>query len=154
MVQVDHISGEIVGTLIDDFYKAGAFNVQVVPTITKKNRPGYLFFIDAAPNGLSEIENVILNEMGATGWHRLDSGHRHVGTEIIEREVCFETSEGLLTFMAQIKIVKKKPDQIRPEHSSCFAIRDALCKRGVNASLVEIQQSIIQQVKATSNEGV
>lgn len=148
MVQVDHISGEAIGTIIDDLYRAGAFNVQVIPTITKKNRPGHLFLIDGAPNDLEKIEEVILGEIGATGWHHLKSAHRHVGTEIIEREVGFDTPEGRLLFTTQIKIVKKKPDQMRPEHASCFAIREALREKGVHLSLTEIQQSIIQQVKS------
>ena len=131
LVQTDHVQGEIIGTIIGDLYEAGAFNVQVIPTITKKNRPGYLFFIDAVPGGDPQIESIIIHELGATGWHQISSNHRHVETEIWEREVRFDTSEGVLHFTVLIKVIKEKPKVMRPEHSSCLAIREALHKKGV-----------------------
>ena len=36
LVQVDHLNGELLGEVIDHFYEAGAKNVQIVSTITKK----------------------------------------------------------------------------------------------------------------------
>lgn len=145
-VQTDHVPGEVIGTVIEDLYKAGAFNVQVISSVTKKNRPGYLFFIDTAPGDHSRIESIIIHDLGATGWHRLESGHRHVATEIWQREVVFDTPEGPLHYVAAVKVLKKKPEQMRPEHSSCLELREALREKGVNLSLREIDQSIIQQV--------
>ena len=40
------------GSVIEYLYDAGACNVQVIPTITKKNRPGYLFLIDVKSGSL------------------------------------------------------------------------------------------------------
>ena len=37
LVQVDHLSGEILGDVVDSFYAAGAKNVQIISSITKKN---------------------------------------------------------------------------------------------------------------------
>lgn len=145
-VQTDHIQGEVIGTIIGDLYEAGAFNVQVIPSITKKNRPGYLFFIDTAPGNNLKIESIIIDELGATGWHQLQSNHRHVATEIWRKEVSFDTTEGLFQFPVLIKVIKEKPEIMRPEHSSCLALREALHKKGVNLSLNEISRRIIQQV--------
>ena len=58
MVQADHLSGECVGQAIGHLYTAGAANVQVVPAITKKNRPSYLFFIDCRPDSADRVEAV------------------------------------------------------------------------------------------------
>lgn len=146
LVQTDHITGELIGTVIEDFYRAGAFNVQVIPTITKKNRPGHLFFIDASPDDNLQIESLIVNELRATGWHRLESVHRHVATEIRRQKVVFDTDVGPLSFTVKIKVVKEQPGHIRPEHASCLALRAALREKGVNLSLHEINQEIIRQL--------
>jgi uncharacterized protein (DUF111 family) len=148
LVQTDHNPGDVIGTVIEDFYKAGAFNVQVISSVTKKNRPGYLFFIDTAPGENSQIESIIINDLGATGWHQLGSEHRHIATEIWHREVVFDTPAGPYRHMAAVKVVMKKPEQMRPEHSSCVAAREALREKGANLSLKEISESIIRQVSA------
>lgn len=152
LIQTDHISGEVIGTVIEDFYEAGAFNVQVIPTITKKNRPGYLFLIDTMQGACPQIESIIINELGATGWHQLESCHRHVGTEIWEREVVFDTPKGPYHCLVPIKVLRKKTSQMRPEHSGCLELREKLREKGVNLSLTEIRQSIIQQVKTAQLE--
>lgn len=146
LIQADHISGEIIGTVMQDLYEAGAFNVQVIPTITKKNRPGYLFIVDAAAGDNCAIENVIVHELGASGWHVIETNHRHVGTDILERDVTFETSQGAFTFTAAVKVFKKQPQRMRPEHASCLAIREALKGKGVHMTLTEISQHIITQL--------
>jgi uncharacterized protein (DUF111 family) len=145
-VQTDHISGEVIGTAIDDLYKAGACNVQVIPSITKKNRPGHLFYIDAGSKDRSAVENVIVNELGATGWHCLGTAHRHVATEVWERDVVFAVQEGDLRLKALIKVIRKNPRHLRPEHASCLTIREALREKGVKLSLTEISREIIRQV--------
>jgi len=147
MVQTDHVSGEVIGTALQDFYDAGAFNVQVIPTVTKKNRPGHLFIVDCAPEDGDAMERVILDELGATGWHRLQTAHRHVGTEIIERQVTFDTPDGPYRLPLKIKVVKNRPDRLRPEHDGCLALREALRGRGVWLSLSQISCEVVRQVE-------
>ena len=57
LVQIDHLNGEILGSIIEDFYHAGAKNVQIVSTITKKNRPACMIFIDVPFQKAEEVEN-------------------------------------------------------------------------------------------------
>lgn len=149
IVQVDHVSGEILGTAIEDLYQAGAHNVQVISSITKKNRPGYLVFIDTHSNALASIENTIIEDLAATGWHVLRTDHRHIATEIIVRRVEFATPQGIYQCTAEIKMQKSNPDELRPEHSSCLSIRKALAERGLDLPLHRISQSIVEQVKNT-----
>ena len=47
-VQVDRVDGEAAGYLIEEIYAAGAGNVQLIPSLTKKGRPGYILFIDVS----------------------------------------------------------------------------------------------------------
>ena len=121
--------------------------MQVIPSITKKNRPGYLFFIDVCPEHCGRVESVIVNELGATGWHHLESGHRHVATEIVEREVRIETPEGPFPYMVKVKRIKMQPHRMRPEHASCLALRGALRERGVEIPLGELYTAITRQLE-------
>jgi len=143
-VQVDHLSGEMVGTAIEDLYEAGASNVQVIPTVTKKNRPGYLFFVDTCEQ-YSAVEKVII-ELGATGWHVLETAHRHIITETQSVDVTLETPEGLLNFTVQVKSTKGHPKRMQPEHSSCLTLREALRKKGVYMPLKDLYAQIIKQI--------
>lgn len=148
LVQTDHLTGETIGTAIDDLYRAGAHNVQVIASITKKNRPGQLFMIDTSQAHLAAIEEVILLELGATGWHLLRSAHRHTGTQIFTQQVVFDTPDGAVTMTAKLKSVKARADMLRPEHASCLEIRQTLRQRGVILSLDQVRQQILTQALA------
>jgi len=147
LIQVDHIPGEIIGTVIDDFFKAGVYNVQVISSITKKNRPGYLMLIDTSSEENPEVERIIVEELGVTGWHMLRTGHRHVATEIKEHMVVFETPNGSVQSNVKVKIIKESPERVRPEHSCCLKIRQLLNEHGVYLSLNDIQSEIVRQLK-------
>ena len=60
-VQVDHLNGEIMGSIFDMFYSTGALNVQCLQTITKKNRPGNIFLIDVLPEKAESMEDIYEN---------------------------------------------------------------------------------------------
>ncbi|MCK5418002.1 MAG: DUF111 family protein, partial [Desulfobacterales bacterium] len=44
--QIDHIPGDVLGFAMERLMELGAKNVQLIPTITKKNRPGNIMIID------------------------------------------------------------------------------------------------------------
>lgn len=153
LAQVDHVSGEILGTAIEDLYEAGAYNVQVIATVTKKNRPGHLFVVDCGKQECPDVEAVLLRELGITGWHRIKTGHRHVGTRVEVYSVIFATPSGPKQYPVQVKRVKHYAHSIRPEHASCLQIRQALKRENVFLSLEMIRTEIIQQIeKQTSKE--
>ena len=77
LVMVDHLNGELLGGVIDSFYAAGAKNVQIISSITKKNRPSYIILIDGNENSAEKIENVIINECGSYGGPRRRPGGQH-----------------------------------------------------------------------------
>lgn len=152
LVQVDHLSGETIGTVIDDLYEAGAHNVQVLSSITKKNRPGYVFLIDGNETHLAAIEQIILLELGATGWHLLHTGHRHTATRSFSHRVTFATPDGPLELTAKFKAVKARPEMLRPEHASCLEIRQALRQHGVVRSLDQVRQDILFRIHADAEK--
>ncbi len=126
IAQSDNISGEIIGAVIEQLYRAGAHNVQVIPTVTKKNRTGFLFVIDAKEASVPKIEEVVFYEIGATGWHCLKTEHRHVAVEILEKtaEICVGDTN--FQFVFQAKWTPEDPDFYRPEYECCAALKQKI----------------------------
>jgi uncharacterized protein (DUF111 family) len=125
-VQVDHLSGELLGDALEQLYAAGATNVQILSTLTKKGRPGSLITIDVLPDKLEAVERVVVIELGATGWHRLPTQHVHLRTEIIARRLAILTPAGTLQEEVCGKRLTGVGTTVRPEYRSCVALRDRL----------------------------
>ena len=125
-VQVDHLSGELLGDALEQLYAAGASNVQILSTLTKKGRPGSLIMIDVLPGKLEAVERVVAVELGVTGWHRLATQHVHLRTEIVTRRLTILTPTGTLQEEVSGKRVAADGATARPEYRSCAALRDRL----------------------------
>lgn len=143
IVQIDHLNGEIMGSTFEYLYQAGALNVQCLQTITKKNRPGNVFLIDVPPEKESAIEKIIINELDSTGWHKIESDHRHVPAEIIYKDI--DVIHDICRFTFQVKGKQRKgiPESVRPEHSSCQELKDKVMELGkVDISLKQIYMKL------------
>lgn len=126
LVQIDHLNGEILGDVIESFYQAGAKNVQIVSTVTKKNRPGYMVFIDAPVQSAIEIEELIVKDCGASGWHRISSCHRHTNVSVISKEIKIRTAKGSYDFTARGKVIDDDCLNARPEYDCCSELKRLL----------------------------
>jgi uncharacterized protein (DUF111 family) len=126
LVQVDHLSGELLGDALEQLYAAGAANVQIVSTLTKKGRPSSLIVIDVLPDKLDAVEQAVVTELGATGWHRMTTQHVHLRTEIVVRRLSILTPAGTLEHEVRGKRVAMDGKTARPEYGSCIALRDRL----------------------------
>ena len=64
---IDDVSGEVLGNAVGEFFKAGALDVQIIPTVAKKNRPGYVVQV-ISPLGREEaLAQLIMRELGTLG---------------------------------------------------------------------------------------
>lgn len=126
VVQVDHISGEICGSIFDCLYDAGARNVQCFATITKKNRPGNVFLIDVGCEAEQAVEEVIVREIGSTGWHKVVTEHRHVPTQVVSREVEIVVRACSFLFFIEAKQTKGLKDSLRAEHACCELLKEKI----------------------------
>ena len=133
-VQLDHLSGEDIGGAIDEFYAAGAANVQVIPTITKKNRPGHIFQIDARPERQDAIETIIVRELRSSGWHVYETTHRYLNVEYLEKDARFAIGSEVFSVLVEAKKLFGLAVTIRPEDRSSTAIKEAAAKRGLSLS--------------------
>lgn len=130
-VQIDHLSGELIGEALELLLARGAANVQLLPSITKKGRPGQLLLIDVPKDKLSAIEEVLITELGVGGWHCLPTQHVHLDTETVSLNLTFQTPNGPLHVKANGKRIKdNEAGMVRPEHSCCVSVYHELRERG------------------------
>ncbi len=64
---VDDVSGEILGSFISKFEKEKILDIQIFPSITKKNRPAYIIKILCYPEQIFELIEKIVHELGSLG---------------------------------------------------------------------------------------
>ena len=155
MVQIDHLSGEILGWAINGLYEIGALNVQVIPTITKKNRPGHIFIVDIPIKYFDEIEEFFVKELSTTGWHLIKSQHRHIATEAIVKEIIFIHDGKKIKCSLEGKQIKGKPETVRPENRSCIAVYEKLKEEGVHSiSFQGLSSQLTHALENASDEEI
>ena len=153
LVQVDHLNGELLGEVIDHFYEAGAKNVQIVSTITKKNRPSYMIFIDTKEQYAEALEEIIIKDCGSSGWHRIHTCHRHTNVSIITRNVKVKTEKGEYHFQVQGKVINDDEKNARPEYENCVQLKKILEeKEGIKIPLRYLTNYIADIFYENKNE--
>ena len=80
--EIDDMNPQIFGVVMDRLYAAGALEVFYVPVQMKKNRPGTLLTVVAAPAHRPALANVIFRETTTIGIR-----YREVERECLEREI-------------------------------------------------------------------
>ena len=92
--EIDDMNPQIFGVVMDQLYAAGALEVFYVPVQMKKNRPGTLLTVIAAPDRLGQISDIIFRETTTIGLR-----HSEVARECLDREiVTVDTSIGAVRF--------------------------------------------------------
>ena len=122
----DNITGEAVGESFDSLYGAGAKNVQIMNTITKKNRPGYLYVIDCDELCVDGIEEVLIREIGTTGWHRINSEHCYTDVEYLKKSITFSWAGRTITEEAACKYSPYVPEPYRIERECLEVLQEKI----------------------------
>jgi len=92
--EIDDMNPQIFGVAMDRLYAAGALEVFYVPVQMKKNRPGTLLTVVAAPAKRPALADVIFRETTTIGLR-----YHEVARECLQREiVTVETSLGAVRF--------------------------------------------------------
>ncbi len=79
---VDDVSGEVLGHLIERMMEQGALDVSVVPALGKKGRPAYLIRVLSRPWMAEELADRLMRETGSLGVRIMD-----VPRVVAEREI-------------------------------------------------------------------
>jgi hypothetical protein len=64
---LDDVTGEVLGAVIDTLQESGALDVQIIPTITKKNRPGHILSVLCREEDTEDLAGAIMEETGTLG---------------------------------------------------------------------------------------
>lgn len=144
MAQVDDVPGELIGEFIARAEALGARNVQVVPSLTKKNRPAYLVYLDV-PAELEPAAGRLLGaELGCWGYRVIAAAHRHF--DIARHTLALSVHRGGVTERATLR-VKTIADgderlRVKAEHDDLSGVCAALRRAGVELPLAVLKAAV------------
>lgn len=120
---VDDVTGEVLGHLIERLMQAGALDVTILPAIMKKGRAGSVIRAIASQEETEKLARIIMRETGSLGVRVFPSVHRFLaGREEITVDVEFAGQ----TFSASVKVSRLEGEIIgvKPEYEDCKRIAD------------------------------
>ncbi len=82
---IDDVTGEVLGNLIDRLLEEGAKDVCIIPTTTKKSRSGHIVQVIAKPSNSSHLAKTIIEETGSLGVRIIPAKHRLTARRTIKR---------------------------------------------------------------------
>jgi uncharacterized protein (DUF111 family) len=105
MVNVDDVAGEIVPHVIDGLMARGAKSVHVVPAITKKGRPEFIFFVDvdAMKSEIEALAVFMAGELGTIGVRTLETGHLYFDYRIAQVRLKLESRNEKFQAIVRVK---------------------------------------------------
>ncbi len=80
---VDDVTGQVLGNLIDELLKEGALDVSIIPAMMKKNRSGHVIQVIAKSEDSGGLARKIIEETGTLGVRIIPVKHRL----IVQREM-------------------------------------------------------------------
>ncbi|MGR8918116.1 MAG: nickel insertion protein [Gammaproteobacteria bacterium] len=130
MAQVDDVAGELLGEFIRRAEAVGARNVQVLSSITKKGRPGYVIHVDVPSRLEAEIAVLLGAELGTWGYRVVAAEHKHFDIEHHETGLELRVGGATYDFPLRFKTVALagRFERVKAEHddlaSACAALRE------------------------------
>jgi uncharacterized protein (TIGR00299 family) protein len=112
---LDNVTGELMGHIFNVLFKFGAKDVSVIPTITKKNRPGHLLRVIAKPSDCDTLSEVIIRETGTLGVRVIPYVHRNIASRKIIT-ITLEIREKRAEIRIKIGMIGDEIISIKPEY--------------------------------------
>ena len=118
---VDDVTGEVLGHLIEELMQAGALDVSVIPAVMKKGRSGNVIRAISSHEDMSKLAGMIVRETGSLGVRVFPSLHRFVA-EREERTVDLNLAG--VTYSVAIKISRMDGSlvNVKAEYEDCRRI--------------------------------
>lgn len=118
---VDDVTGEILGNLIELLMDTGALDVSLMPAVMKKGRAGNVISVIARHDDLDRLSELIMRETGSLGVRVFPSLHRHVADR--EQKTVEVEINGLI-YQAAVKVSRFEGRMlnIKPEFEDCKRI--------------------------------
>lgn len=147
MTNIDNITCDQIPYLIEELMKLGAKNVHVVPALTKKGRPEYIFLIDCEEEYLDILAEFMALETGTLGVRLLKTEHYPFDYELRKLCLSFRDENDLPLWEGEIdiKIVigkEQKPLSARVEYEELKELASKVREEGLKLSMYEIKELI------------
>ena len=109
---VDDVSGEVLANVIDKIMAGGAKDVSVVPSITKKGRPGHVISVICDSGTANRLTDLLILETGTLGVRVRSSDRFIVQREIIPLKIRVKNQN----FSVRCKVTNYGGKQFKAEH--------------------------------------
>ncbi len=166
LAQVDHACGDVIASVTEELLALGVQNVNLVPSLTKKGRPGYLLFVDLPEPLLGRVEQVLATELGILGWRILSAEHRKARVREVEQQVrlslgaeehvldvpvkLVETEKGYVPVSVEHEFCRRLRQQLREDHGVEVPLH--LLKSRICAAVASLVGDVRCETRATASE--
>ena len=120
---VDDVTGEVLGHLIEKLMQAGALDVSVLPALMKKGRAGSVIRAIARAEDTKLLAKVMIRETGSLGVRVFPSIHRLVA-EREQRDVPVEICGHIYSVPVKVSRLDGELLSVKPEYEDCKRIAD------------------------------
>ncbi len=100
---VDDVTGQVLGNLIDELLMAGALDVAVIPVTMKKGRSGNVVQVIAKPEDSGKLARKIIEETGSLGVRIIPIKHRLIAEREMEK---VDVTIGSREFSIGVKVAR------------------------------------------------
>ncbi len=118
---VDDVTGEVLGNLIDLLMDEGALDVSIVPAVMKKGRPASIVKVIARKEEMDRLARIVMRETGSLGIRVFPSLHRFVAKRE-ERTIEVEICGRVFSVRVKVSYFGGERVQIKAEHEDCKRI--------------------------------
>ncbi|MEM2843457.1 MAG: nickel pincer cofactor biosynthesis protein LarC [Candidatus Bathyarchaeia archaeon] len=118
---LDDVSGEVIGYVIERLMNEGAKDASVIPMFTKKNRPGYILKVLSSEDKVNKLISLIMKETGTLGI-RVTPCIRHLA---LRRKAIAKIDLNQSKEQIAVKISRSKEGeviQVKPEYEEAKKI--------------------------------
>ncbi|MEW6043301.1 MAG: nickel pincer cofactor biosynthesis protein LarC [Thermoproteota archaeon] len=117
---VDDVTGEVLSYLADKIMASGAKDISIIPTVTKKGRPGHMISVICGHDAANQILDVLVSETGTLGVRIRSSDRFIVPRQILNLKVRLHNKD----FTVRCKVSAKK--QFKVEYDDIKSIAQKL----------------------------
>ena len=120
---VDDVTGEVLGYLIERLMREGALDVCILPALMKKGRPGWVIRAIARAEDSEHLAGIIIRETGSLGVRVFPSIHRFLAER---EEIVAELELAGQAHQARLKVSRLEGVMIslKPEYEDCRRIAE------------------------------
>ncbi|MCC7548636.1 MAG: DUF111 family protein [Burkholderiales bacterium] len=152
LVQVDDATGETLQHATQQILAAGARNVQILSSSTKKGRPGHVCLIDLPTEREDDVALLLGTELGVWGYRILQASHRHFDIRLEERRVV----AGTIEHVVRCKYVRKGERllAVKAEHDDLVRLQERLAAAGHARALRTLRAEVERAALASTGAAV